>query len=362
MGFAALRTYNFRNLANATIPTDAKEIFLVGENGQGKTNFLEAIYFACYASSFRTRRDETLRTTGTDEMAVEATITDPGLDRSLLIKQSRRSKEIRLDGSLVTDRKEIISTVPCIVFCHDDITFVTGTPEMQRWFLNQTQSLLSPGFVSQLRTYSRVLRSRNAALKDRRLDLLDVLDTQMAEAGLPLVEARQALASRFNEALSVLFLRIFGNERELALRYQPNWKPDEVETDADSVARLLRESRERDLEMRTSTRGPHRDRFPLTLDGRTLTDVASTGQLRLVSLILRVTQASLLAQITSRSPVLLLDDVLLELDPERRARFVEALPEYEQAFFTFLPDEQYARFMRESTRSYRVEAGVLAES
>ena len=98
------------------------------------------------------------------------------------------------------------------------------------------------------------------------------------------------------------------------------------------------------------------------LDGTPLTEVASTGQLRLVSLILRVTQAHLLATETGRAPVLLLDDVLLELDPARRARFLDALPEYEQAFFTFLPDEQYARLRKEGTKTYTVEAGVIAES
>jgi len=103
----------------------------------------------------------------------------------------------------------------------------------------------------------------------------------------------------------------------------------------------------------------HRRRSPFRLDGRLLTEVASTGQLRLVSLILRVAQAQLLSRVTGRLPVLLLDDVLLELDPGRRARFVEALPEYEQAFFTFLPDEQYARFRQDTTRVYRVESGEI---
>jgi DNA replication and repair protein RecF len=361
LGIESVRTYNFRNLHNATITTDASEVFLVGENGQGKTNFLEAVYYACYASSFRTRRDETLRTAGTDEMAVEARVSDVGFDRSIFIRQSGRTKEIRLDGKPVDDRKELIATVPCIVFCHDDIAFVTGAPEMQRWFMNQTASLLEPGFVTDLRTYNRVLKARNAALKDRRTDLLDVLDTQLVQAGTPLVAARTRLTEQFSRTLATLFRTIFASDRELDLGYQTSWG-NAADTNEETLHALLRESRDRDLDMRTSTRGPHRDRFPFRLNGRTLTDVASTGQLRLVSLLLRVTQAQLLAEVTRRAPVLLLDDVLLELDPDRRARFVDALPEYDQAFFTFLPDEQYARFRRDTTRTYRVEAGTLAES
>ena len=361
MGFDSVRIYNFRNLENAVVPTRAREVFLVGENGQGKTNFLEAIYYACYASSFRTRRDDTLRRVGETEMAVEGSISDDGIPRSVAVRQTGRSKEIRLDGKVVDDRKEIIATVPCVVFCHDDIGFVTGAPEDQRWFMNQTAALIDPASLMLTRTYSRVLKARNAALKDSRVDLLDVLDQQLVQAGVPIVSARRRLAEDFGATLSELFGQIFGEDRQLELRYQPSWK-DADEQDEPALLDLLQGSRPRDLDMRTSTRGPHRDRFPFILDGRALTDVASTGQLRLVSLLLRVTQAQLLARTVGRKPVLLLDDVLLELDPDRRGRFVEALPEYEQAFFTFLPDEQYARFRRDSTVTYRVEAGHLAES
>ncbi|MFW5776390.1 MAG: DNA replication/repair protein RecF [Spirochaetota bacterium] len=381
MAFSSIRVYHFRNLADTSISTDAREVFLVGENGQGKTNFLEAVYFVCYGSSFRTRRDEIMRRNCEQEMAVEGRFTSDGDSRTVVVKQIGRTKQIELDGAPVADRKEIVSNIPCIVFCHDDIAFVTGGPDMQRWFMNQTQSLIEPSYIAELRRYSRVLKARNAALKNARADLLEVLDHQLVEAGLPLQLRRADLARRFNEALADIFARVFGDDLKLELSYRPSWNDPEGFSEADvisadpdqppqalpadspayerSIRDQLARGRDRDLDLRTSTRGPHRDRFPFRLDGRLLTDVASTGQLRLVSLILRVAQAQLLSRVTGRLPVLLLDDVLLELDPTRRARFVDALPEYEQAFFTFLPDEQYARFRRESTRMYGVRGGVI---
>lgn len=382
MAFTSIRLYHFRNLADTTVSTDAREIFLVGENGQGKTSFLEAVYFVCYGSSFRTRRDEVMRRNGEQEMAVEGRFETDGEPRAVLVKQVGRTKQIELDGASVSDRKEIVANIPCIVFCHDDIAFVTGGPDMQRWFMNQTQSLLEPSYIAELRRYSRVLKARNAALKDSRTDLLDVLDAQLVEAGLPVQLRRADLAARFNDALVEIFARVFGDDHSLRLSYRPSWNepPDDdelarsapeeppraVPADSPAYASAVRDqlarARERDLEMRTSTRGPHRDRFPFRLDGRVLTDVASTGQLRLVSLILRVAQAQLLSRVTGRLPVLLLDDVLLELDPVRRGRFVETLPDYEQAFFTFLPDEQYARFRRDSTRMYTVRGGEIGEA
>lgn len=383
MAFSSIRLYHFRNLSDTTVSTDAREVFLVGENGQGKTNFLESIYFVCYGSSFRTRRDEILRRNGESEMSVMGRFEADAQLHSVLVKQIGRTKQIELDGAPVSDRKEIVSNIPCIVFCHDDIAFVTGGPDLQRWFMNQTQSLLEPTYIPELRRYARVLKARNAALRGARADLLDVLDHQLVEAGLPLQLRRADLTRRFNETLARVFAAVFGEDRSLDLAYRPSWNeagdsddelasaapnepPQAVPTDTPAYAAAVRDQlargRLRDLDLRTSTRGPHRDRFPFRLDGRLLTDVASTGQLRLVSLILRVVQAQLLSRVTGRLPVLLLDDVLLELDPVRRGRFVDALPDYEQAFFTFLPDEQYARFRRDTTRTYTVRAGEIDPS
>ncbi len=367
MAFTAIRLYHFRNLADTTIPTDAREIFLVGENGQGKTNFLEAIYLVCYASSFRTRRDDVMRTNGAQDMAVEGRFSADDEPHTVLVKQIGRRKQIELDGVLVEDRKEIVSNIPCIVFCHDDIAFVSGGPEMQRWFMNQTQSLLSSAHIFDLRRYRRVLKARNSALRDRRTDLLDALDRQLAESGILIQTRRASLSDEVNSTLTSFFLRVFGSGRELTLSYEPSWSDAQTSPESprfdplieEVLARLLR-SRDRDLDQRTSTCGPHRDRFVFRLDGRPLTDVASTGQLRLVSLILRVVQAQLLSDVTGRLPVLLLDDVLLELDPDRRHRFVDLLPDYDQAFFTFLPDEHYSRFRRDTTRLYKVRGGVIS--
>jgi DNA replication and repair protein RecF len=351
VAFLSLRVYHFRNLTDTTIPVDAREVFLVGENGQGKTNVLEAIYYMCYASSFRTRRDEQLVRTGQADCAVEGRFTREGDEHEVVVKLEGRRKEISLDGKSVQDRKEIISNVPCVVFCHDDIAFVTGAPEMQRWFMNQTLSLVESAYVDRIRRYNRVLKSRNAALKAGQTELLDVLDAQLVEAGEPVAAERSRMTGQFSEVLEALFAEVFQGSRSLSMTYRPSWKDD--------PPTHLRERRERDITLATTTSGPHRDRFVYLLGETELTSIASTGQLRLVSLVLRVAQARFVAKATGLRPVLLLDDVLLELDPRRRARFMEALPEYEQAFFTFLPDEQYARFMRESTRTYRVEEGEL---
>ena len=353
MAFERVRVYHFRNLADATVETNTRDVFLVGENGQGKTNFLEAIYFTCYGSSFRTRRDDTLIRHGENDLAVEAVARRAEETHRVVIKQVGRKKSFELNGKVITDRKDIVSNIPCIVFCHDDIGFVTGAPETQRWFMNQTLSLVDRDYLDVLRLYNRVLRSRNAALKSGRLELLDTLDQQLVEAGIPVMIRRHEIAGRFSLLLSQLFATVFAGDLDLKLIYRPSWR-------SETPNQEVRSRRENDIRMSTTTSGPHRDRFIYRYGESLLTDVASTGQLRLVSLILRVAQAQFVTDATGEKPVLLLDDVLLELDPARRARFVNALPDYEQAFFTFLPDEQYARFRSDSTCTYHVSAGTLS--
>ena len=355
MGIQALRTYQFRNLVDGSVETDARAVVLVGQNGQGKTNFLEAVHYACYGSSFRTRRDDVLHRTGESEMAVEARFSDGEASRTISVRHTTAGKTISIDGKTTRDRKDMIASIPAVVFCHDDIRYVNGPPEMQRWFVNQSLAMIDVAYVDDLRRYGRILKTRNTALRDGQAMILDALDQQLAETGLRLVAQRSQLVGLLGPMLTEMFGAVFSEQHLLELKYRSRWAAYSV---ADAVTSLSRH-REQDLTMKTSTQGPHRDRFPFFLDHQPLSETASTGQQRLVSLLLRVGQARLLSHVLRREPVLLLDDVLLELDPARRQRFVDSLPEYRQAFFTFLPDEQYARFAAGSTITYHVADGTL---
>ena len=363
MGFRRVRTYNFRNLGDAEIDVEAPEVFLVGENGQGKTNVLETMYVLCYGGSFRTRRDEQLCRTGERQLLIQGALTDEqGRNHEITYGWDAGTKRIRLNGKPVEDRKDLVSIMPCIIFAHDDIEFVQGAPERQRFFFDQTLSLYDPLFIDVLRRYRKVLRARNLSLKEGREELLQVYDRQLAESGIELLKRRSEATTAFNETFSALFTRISGFREALHIEHRPSWRGVLDEDDAERVAAVedeLQRRRESDLTMKTTTSGPHRDRFVFRQAGRDFTQTASTGQLRLVSLILRVAQGEFFGAQTGRSPVLLLDDVLLELDPLRRGRFLDALPAYEQAFFTFLPDERFTEYQGERTLIYRVAGGTI---
>ncbi|TVQ40419.1 MAG: DNA replication/repair protein RecF [Spirochaetaceae bacterium] len=376
MGFRSIRVYNYRNLHNAEIDTAAPEVFLVGENGQGKSNFLEAVYVLCYASSFRTRTDALLMRHGSSETALSGSVTetenptndphvasvDPQAGTSLARCTERRiiwrdgKKRVIVDGRDVEDRKELIRSLPCIVFCHDDIQFVRGAPDMQRYFFDQTLSLDDPLFIDTLRDYRRIVRLRNSALKEYRTELLPAYDRQLAQTGLEIQLRRREAVAAFSATFCDLYQGISGSEDKLVIEYRPSWKSDPP---LEKVIALLEDRRQTDLAIGTTTSGPHRDRFRFAMNGSDYTDTASTGQLRLTSLVLRVAQARFFSDRAGRRPLLLLDDVMLELDPVRRARFLAVLPAYDQAFFTFLPDEQFNSYRKDATLLYRVVAGVI---
>ncbi|MDR2618838.1 MAG: DNA replication and repair protein RecF [Treponema sp.] len=367
MGFVSLRTAAFRNLADAETDTQGKDIFLVGENGQGKTNFLEALYYCSYGSSFRGVRDGELVRTGENDCAVHAKLATPGAGPEARFTWSqvtfqKGKKTITLDGKRLEDRKDLLGAAPCIVFCHEDMEFAAGPPERRRWFFDQTRSLADPVYLEDFRSYRQVLKSRNLVLKENRGSspgaefhtLLDALDPQLAGYGLRLMEKRRAEAEAFSLIFEPLYREISGLDG-ITVRYVPSWKEDTPEGIAGDLARR----REGDLSFGVSLSGPHRDRYVFVRKGHEFSGKASTGQRRLLALLLRVAQARGFSEKTGKNPVLLLDDVLLELDGEKRRRFLSIMPEYDQAFYTFLPGEPYSRYCKDDTIVYYVEAGTL---
>ena len=359
MFFSSLRTAAFRNLADTEIFTGAKDIFLVGENGQGKTNFLEALYFCAYASSFRTAHDSELARNEEKDFSAEVKIAQ-SVNNNILVKFEKGKKSVFINGKRAVDRKELLSIAPSIVFCHEDMEFVNGSPESRRWFFDQTLSLYDPVYLDDLRRFRHVLKSRNSVLRDfaqRKLTdspepVLDALDPQFAMYGQKLMEKRETAAEQFSSVFSRLYEEVSGISG-INVRYIKSWKGEN-----DTTAHL-NEKRAVDLAAGISTTGPHRDRYVFAHNGIEFTGKASTGQKRLLALLLRAAQARRFSEMTGFNPVFLLDDVLLEMDGEKRRRFLSVMPAYDQAFYTFLPEEPYERYRKKETIIYNVKNGQL---
>jgi len=364
MAFEHIRIARFRNIDEAELKLGPGSIFLLGENGQGKTNFLEALYFLCYGSSFRTRQNKEIAMHGSSEFLLRAEWSEldtPVREQISLCYGIDGRKEIELNEKLLNDRKELVAHNPAVVFCHEDFAFASGVPEERRFFFDQCAGMLWLEYIDVLRLYRRVLKHRNMALKSGTISILDALDEQLAKYGFELMAFRYKLESLFKEKFSEDYERVSRLGTKLAIQYVPSWS---AENSIDEIVKALASRRERDLEVATTLSGPHRDRWIFIQEERDFSPFASTGQLRLASLILRIVQVELYAELRNskapRYPVLLLDDVLLELDVAKRRRFFSLLPSNTlgaQAVFTFLPEEPWREYADDHTIVYRVTNG-----
>ena len=365
MGFASLRTISFRNLCDDEVNLQGKDVFLVGENGQGKTNFLEALYFCSYASSFKGVRDIDMVKNGEKSCSAGVVLNgnNDSMASNLSISFRENEKKVMLDGKRLEDRKELLSIAPAIIFCHEDMEFVSGSPEKRRWFFDQIRSLWDPLYLDDLRRYRYVLKNRNALLRDLQkahsfsesMDtaaMLGALDDQMAHYGIELCKGRRESAEEFSAIFEPLYRDISGIEG-ISIKYIPSWKQESKE----EVLSYLAEKRDMDISFGLSNFGPHRDRYIFTRHGTEFSSKASTGQRRLLALLLRIAQTMVFSKKTGKKPVLLLDDVLLELDGEKRQKFLSVMPEYDQAFFTFLPIEPFENYRKSDTLVYYMENG-----
>lgn len=349
---------NYRNLQNSTIDLCAREIYFVGENGQGKSNLLESIYYSAYGNSYRTKSDNEILKDGEKRFTIRTLFRhEEGFTDNIFISYENQKKKIDKNGKTIKDRKELINTIPCVLFSHDDLDFATGEPEKKRFFIDQCLSMYDSIYVSLSRNYKKILKSRNICLKEKRYDMLDIFDLQLVKEGIEIQKKRNSTIFKFNQIFGKLYEDISGIDG-VSIKYIPNWKTSDDEIKEADVLFLLKEKREMDKVLQTTMSGPHRDRIIFEKNGKNFIPSASTGQRRLIAILLRFSQAIYYTQVCEKKPILLMDDVLLELDPLKRQNVTSFLPPYDQLFCTFLPGEPYEKYKRTTTRVYKIKNGV----
>lgn len=354
--------YNFRNLKNDTIDLSSREVYFVGENGQGKSNILESLYYSAYGISFRTHIDSQIVKNGEKNFSINSMYQKNESDtQKISVIFENNKKRIEKNGKKIHDRKEIINTIPCILFCHDDMKFATGEPENRRFFIDQSLTLYDSTYIDDIRNYKKILKSRNNILKNHEYEMLEVYDSQLVQYGLIIQEKRKKAIFQFNQIFEKIYEEITGIPG-VTISYHPSWKEKETEFGkifpaSQDILNLLNQNHERDKNLESTCSGPHRDRIDFVKDHHFFVPTASTGQCRLISLLLRIAQSIYYTRATGLKPVLLMDDVLLELDPDKRAKLTAMLPDYEQLFCTFLPGEPYERYMHDTTKIYKISKG-----
>ncbi|HEY5709192.1 MAG TPA: DNA replication and repair protein RecF [Solirubrobacterales bacterium] len=331
----AVEARPLRSLAQARVELDPGIVSLVGPNGIGKTNLLEALYFALTGRSFRTGDRRDLIPFGESFARAEATVRDDdGIERRLLASVSRaEGRRHLLDGSAADPATISHSRPPVAVFAPDRLALIKGPPAERRAHLDGFLAARWPARADLRKRFGQVLAQRNALVgriasgRATRGDL-DVWDETMATAIAPLVAARGAavseLAGPFANAAEEL-----GMEGAARIEYAPR-----AAGSAEEIRAGLAERRDADIRLGRSSWGPHLDELKIERDGRSLRRYGSQGQQRAALLALLFAERDTLLQARRVVPLLLLDDVMSELDPGRRERLVERLASGGQALIT----------------------------
>ena len=358
----------FRNLAPARLEVPPAGAILIGANGQGKTNFLEAIHYLALFRSFRGSRHRDAIAFDAEHFRVRADVVyDDGRSRTIAVAADRDTRRITLDGGEALRPAEAVGAVVAVLLAPDDLQIVTGSPAERRRYLDTILALTSRRYWRALQEYARALRQRNRLLRIRSWPgetEIEPWDETLIAAGTPIVNARAALARRLAGRFGEIGARIAdGGERSgFALAYRPSVpveRGDAVEGEA--VATAWREAlvarRAVDRDRGWTTVGPHRDEVHVRLGGRSVARFGSQGERRTAAIVLRLLQLEVLEADTGHRPILLLDDVFSELDPGRSERLLEWLGDAHQRFVT---SPRPLPWLDGSLARWSVEAGRIA--
>jgi DNA replication and repair protein RecF len=328
----ALEARQFRNLESVLLEPHPRFNVLSGDNGQGKTNVLEAIYLLGTLRSFRAGKTEEMVRFGAAQALVRARVEKLETQRMLEVQLSPGHKTARVDGkgARATD---YFGGFNVVLFAPEDLRLPKGPPAGRRRFMDRAVWNAHPAYLGEVQTYERVLKSRNAVLRDGGPDaMLEVYDEQLARAAVAIVTRRRALIDDLGPRVRAAFERVTQTGLSLGISYETALDISDIEH---SLKEKLIADRRRDLARGATSSGPHVDDLGLVLDGKPARLYASQGQLRAIVLALKIAEIEFLRDKLSDAPVLLLDDVSSELDPTRNAQLFDFLKSVPcQAFIT----------------------------
>lgn len=310
---------NYRNYERADFHPCAGVTVLVGDNAQGKTNLLEAVYLSCTGRSHRTRQDRELIRWGEDfaRVRVEAERRDGAHTVEIALSAGTR-RRIRVNETEISRSGELMGHVTGVLFSPEDLQLIKDGPSGRRRFVDMALAQIQPAYYYALQRYNRALKQRNEALRSGKTGALEIWDEQLARAGAQIMRSREEYLARLSDEAVRIHAQISCEREVLTLGYAPNV------ADGD-ILRALEKSREADLRRLSTGAGVHRDDLRLSVGGRDVRAFGSQGQQRTCALSIRLAELSVIATQSGEAPVLLLDDVMSELDPDRRRELLARL-------------------------------------
>ncbi|MBX7144858.1 MAG: DNA replication/repair protein RecF [Oligoflexia bacterium] len=322
----ALRLYQFRNLHDQSVRFLSGANFLHGDNGQGKTNFVEAVGLLSSGRSFRTSNLKELIRWQHKEASVFAEVESKEQRFELGVAITEDGKTAYINGNKVEYLSAFLGKLLAVTFSPTDLSLVRGTPQERRRFMDKHLVDFRPSLINTVLEYHRTLKSKNALLRAGVADprQLDAWDELLAERGLSIFGARQEFLRQIEDKAAQFYREFSRAEGDLSLRLKSNLGAESHEDlSIEKVIAKLREHREREIEHGSAIVGPHRDDMVVDLGGKPARAFASQGQARSIVLALKLAVVELIEEKRDESPLVLLDDVESELDAGRRRKLID---------------------------------------
>ena len=297
---------------------------IYGDNAQGKTNILEALYVCATSRSHKGSKDREMIRMGSDEAHIKLNVKKNGLPYRIdMHLKKNKSKGIAIDGVPIRKASELFGIVNIVFFSPEDLNIIKNGPAERRRFLDSEICQLSRLYMIELANYNKVVAQRNKLLKEisfsgRMADTLEIWDEQMVRYGTSIISERKKFISRLNDILSEIHQNLTGGKEQILITYEPN-------VSEEAFSEELKAGRERDLRFGQSYTGPHRDDFCVRVNDIDIRKYGSQGQQRTAALSLKLAEIRLVEEEIHDTPVLLLDDVLSELDGSRQNYLLQSI-------------------------------------
>ena len=369
MTIEKMELIHFRNYEKLELQPHPEINLFFGENGSGKTNLLEAIHFCSLGKSHRLSQDANAVLIGEKAAAVRVEVRSR-LSRSRIeIRLSPGEENIKsvwIDGNRASRLSEMMGLLRCVIFSPEDLNLIREGPAVRRRFLDMMISQISRPYFIALQQYRTAMNHRSAILRTARLEnrpvsgMIEDFEQAMSDYAETIYRERFGHERFLSEMANEMYREISGREQEtFQIQYRSYLKSDR--DGSPSLKEALRDCREEDMKNGTTSAGPHRDDLSLTLNSRNMKNYASQGQMRTGALSLKLAQLKVIQKLTGENPVLLLDDVMSELDPERRSNLLHILQDT-QTFITCTDRSDLSDYIHYRTYQVREEGGRGAVS
>ena len=315
---------NFRNYEELNLNLDGGTNILYGDNAQGKTNILEAVYLAGTSKSHKGSKDREMIRFENEESHIRMMVKKGDLSYKIdMHLRKNKAKGVAINGLPIRKARELLGVVNLVFFSPEDLNIIKNGPGERRRFLDSELCQLDGVYITELAGYNHIVNQRNRLLKDLYMnpslkETLDIWDMQMLQYGTKIINKRKDFVRDLNQVIQDIHHNLTGGIEHLEVVYEPS-------TEAEDFENVLKKNRERDIRMKMTSAGPHRDDLSFVVNGIDIRKYGSQGQQRTAALSLKLSEIYLVKEKIKDTPILLLDDVLSELDSNRQTYLLDSI-------------------------------------